>query len=93
MKKLSVQDTARTMRAVRKQLKLTQIFVSKKLDVSQGSLSKMETAKAEPSALQWIEFCRMTGIPTDVLLRTDFKISALKPSAKAGKGKSVRARA
>lgn len=78
-KKISVQDTARVMRAVRKQLKLTQVFVSKKLSVSQGSLSKMETGKAEPSALQWMEFCRMTAIPMDALLRDDFKISSLKP--------------
>lgn len=84
-KKLSLQDTARTMKAVRKQLKLTQVFVSKKLAVSQGSLSKMETGKAEPSALQWMEFCRMTGIPMDILLRDDFKIASLKPVK--GKGR------
>jgi DNA-binding XRE family transcriptional regulator len=84
-KKLSVQDTAKVMKAVRKQLKLTQVFVSKKLGVSQGSLSKMETGKAEPSALQWMEFCRMTAIPMDVLLRDDFKIASLKPVK--GKGR------
>ncbi len=93
MKKLTIQDTAKTMRAVRKQLKLTQVFVSKKLAISQGSLSKMETAKAEPSALQWLEFCRMTGIPTDILLRSDFKIASLKPvAAKGAKLRQARAR-
>jgi transcriptional regulator with XRE-family HTH domain len=84
-KKISVQDTAKVIRAVRKQLKLTQIFVSKKLSVSQGSLSKMETGKAEPSALQWMEFCRMTGIPMDILLRDDFKIASLKPVKAKGR--------
>ncbi len=92
MKKITVQDTARTMRAVRKQLKLTQVFVSKKLAISQGSLSKRETAKAEPSALQWLEFCRMTGIPTDILTRSDFKIASLKPTAAKGKQRQARVR-
>ena len=82
MKKLTVKDTATMMRSVRKQLKLTQILVSKKLGVSQGSLSKMETAKAEPSALQWLEFCQLTGIPADVLYRKGFKVSSLKAKRK-----------
>lgn len=84
-KRISVQDTARMIRTVRKHLKLTQIFVSKKLGVSQGSLSKMETGKAEPSALQWMEFCRMTGVPMDVLVRDDFKLTSLKPVKAKGR--------
>jgi|GEM_PF-6006709 len=78
-KKITVNDTARVIRTARKHLKLTQVLVSKKLGVSQGSLSKMETAKAEPSALQWMEFCRMTGVPMDALVRDDFKVTSLKP--------------
>lgn len=77
-RKITPADTARILRSVRKQLRLTQIFVSKKLGVSQGSLSKMETAKAEPSAIQWLEFCRMTGIPADVVFRPEFNVRSLK---------------
>ncbi|MCM2324194.1 MAG: helix-turn-helix domain-containing protein [Oligoflexia bacterium] len=84
-RRITVQDTARVLRGVRKQLKLTQVVVSKKMGISQGSLSKMETAKAEPSAIQWMEFCRTTGIPTDVLFRDDFNIGALKPLMDKGK--------
>lgn len=90
-RKLTVDDTARVLRAVRKQLKLTQVFVSKKMGISQGSLSKMETGKAEPSALQWMEFCRVTGIPADALLRDGFSANSLKPAGKA-KASKVRAR-
>ncbi|MCM2278183.1 MAG: helix-turn-helix domain-containing protein [Oligoflexia bacterium] len=84
-RKITVQDTARILRGVRKQLKLTQVIVSKKMGISQGSLSKMETAKAEPSAIQWMEFCRTTGIPTDALFRDDFNIGALKPINEKGR--------
>ena len=78
-KKITVQDTSKLIRGVRKHLKLTQVLVSKKLGVSQGSLSKMETGKAEPSAIQWVEFCRLTGVPMDALVRDDFKVASLKP--------------
>lgn len=89
-KKISVSDIAVLMRGARKQLKLTQVFVSKKLNVSQGSLSKMETAKAEPSALQWLEFCRLTGIPADAMFRSDFKIASLKPAARGAKARKTK---
>jgi DNA-binding XRE family transcriptional regulator len=46
----------------RKRLGLTQIQVAEKLGISQSFLSKLENAKAEPSALQWLQFCEITQI-------------------------------
>jgi transcriptional regulator with XRE-family HTH domain len=46
----------------RKRLGLTQIQVAEKLGISQSFLSKLENAKAEPSALQWLHFCELTQI-------------------------------
>lgn len=66
--RVSLEEMGRLIRAVRKQRNLTQQFLADRLGISQSALSKIETAKAEPSALQWLEFCDLTGTPADVLL-------------------------
>ena len=61
-------EVADVLRSTRKKLGLTQIDLAKVMGISQSALSKMENAKLEPSARQWLEFCRATGIRADVLL-------------------------
>jgi DNA-binding XRE family transcriptional regulator len=53
---------AAALKTHRKRLGLTQIQVAEKLGISQSFLSKLENAKAEPSALQWLHFCELTQI-------------------------------
>lgn len=53
---------AAALKTHRKRLGLTQIQVAEKLGISQSFLSKLENAKAEPSALQWLQFCELTQI-------------------------------
>ena len=53
---------AAALKTHRKRLGLTQIQVAEKLGISQSFLSKLENAKAEPSALQWLHFCEITQI-------------------------------
>ena len=89
-KKLTLEELSHVMRTVRRHLDLTQMYVAEKLEISQGSLSKMESGKAEPSALQWFAFCQMTGLPMDVLVRNDFKLDALKPVSRGRKSSGGR---
>ena len=84
-KKISLEEISHVMRTVRRHLDLTQMYVAEKLEISQGSLSKMESGKAEPSALQWFSFCQLTGLPMDVMVRNDFKLDALKPAPRGRK--------
>jgi transcriptional regulator with XRE-family HTH domain len=55
-------QVAAALKTHRKRLGLTQIQVAEKLGISQSFLSKLENAKAEPSALQWLHFCELTQI-------------------------------
>ena len=55
-------QVAAALKTHRKRLGLTQIQVAEKLGISQSFLSKLENAKAEPSALQWLQFCELTQI-------------------------------
>ena len=66
-KTLTAKDTGRALYLIRKRLGLNQLEVAGILGVSQGAVSKMENAKLEPSAIQWLEFCRRTQVPADVL--------------------------
>lgn len=59
---------AALMRAARKKMRLTQVEVSKRLQISQSALSKIESGLLIPSAPQWFEFCEMTGISADSLM-------------------------
>ena len=62
-------QVAAALKTNRKRLGLTQIQVAEKLGISQSFLSKLENAKAEPSALQWLHFCELTQIdPRCVML-------------------------
>lgn len=59
---------AALMRAARKKRDLTQVEVSKRLQISQSALSKIESGLLIPSAPQWFEFCQLTDISADSLL-------------------------
>lgn len=56
------------MRAARKQLGFTQEEIAGRLEISQSALSKLEHGALIPSAPQWFEFCRITGISTESLM-------------------------
>lgn len=61
------QKIASLMRASRKRAGMTQVEVSKVLQISQSALSKIESGILIPSAPQWFEFCGTTGISPDSL--------------------------
>lgn len=63
-----VKKIGRLMKVSRKGAHLTQVEVSKKLGIEQGTLSKMENGILMPSAVQWFDFCRIVKIDTDCLL-------------------------
>jgi transcriptional regulator with XRE-family HTH domain len=65
------------MRAARKASSLTQVEVAKELQISQSALSKLEHGILVPSAIEWFDFCRITGIPADSLVTGT--IERLKP--------------
>jgi transcriptional regulator with XRE-family HTH domain len=58
---------ANLMRAARKRSGMTQVEVSKILQISQSALSKIESGILIPSAPQWFEFCGATKISPDSL--------------------------
>ncbi len=62
-------ELAAALRSNRKRLGLTQIQVAEKLGISQSFLSKLENAKAEPTALQWLKFCEITQIDPSCVLK------------------------
>jgi transcriptional regulator with XRE-family HTH domain len=62
-------ELAAALRSNRKRLGLTQIQVAEKLGISQSFLSKLENAKAEPTALQWLRFCEITQIDPSCVLK------------------------
>src|SRR5277367_1488082 len=86
-------QVAAALKTHRKRLGLTQIQVADKLGISQSFLSKLENAKAEPSALQWLHFCELTQIdPRCVLpskqtmvepMRTESRAEAPRPAMMA----------
>jgi transcriptional regulator with XRE-family HTH domain len=53
------------MKNLRKKKGITQVELSSRLGISQATLSKMENGLAEPTALQWFEFCRLMKIRLD----------------------------
>ncbi len=59
---------SKTMLDARKKLGLTQAFVASQIGISQGALSKMERGLLVPSAIQWLEFCRLAKIQPDSFL-------------------------
>lgn len=66
--KLTAAKSARLMRAMRKELGLSQQQVAAELQISQGTLSKMENQLLMPSAHEWLSFCVLAKIPPDSLL-------------------------
>jgi transcriptional regulator with XRE-family HTH domain len=60
-----VQALAKAMFDGRKERGLTQAAVAGHIGISQGALSKMERGLLVPSAIQWVEFCRLTKVRVD----------------------------
>jgi transcriptional regulator with XRE-family HTH domain len=58
---------AEIMHQARKEKGLTQQQVAQAMTISQSALSKMENGKLIPSAIEWFDFCRATGIAADSL--------------------------
>ena len=52
----------------RKSLGLNQEQLADKLDMSQGTLSKLERAQQIPSLITWLKFCDILNITPDVIL-------------------------
>ncbi len=50
---------------LRKKRGVTQVELAARLGISQATLSKMENGLAEPTAVQWFEFCRLMKIRLD----------------------------
>jgi len=67
--RVSVEDVARILHALRKKKGLTQKAVADELGISQSNFSKMENALLEPSAIQWMTFCQLMGVNTDLVLQ------------------------
>jgi transcriptional regulator with XRE-family HTH domain len=59
---------SKQMLEARKTSGLTQAQVATSIGVSQGALSKMERGILVPSAIQWVEFCKLTQTATDLFL-------------------------
>lgn len=64
-KQTLVSALAKVMFDARKERGLTQAAVASHIGISQGALSKMERGLLVPSAIQWVEFCRLTKIKID----------------------------
>ena len=70
------QNIARALKTGRKKLGMSQIEMSKALGISQSSISKLEAAILEPSAIDWIRFCLITSTPPDVFLKEEAEVFA-----------------
>ncbi len=75
-KPVLVASLAKVMHEARKTMGFTQSFVATHIGISQGALSKMERGLLVPSAIQWVEFCRLTKTRVDSFMPA--------PSAKEG---------
>ena len=67
--KITVEDVARVLKTLRKKKNMTQKAVADELGISQSNFSKMENGLLEPSAIQWMIFCQLTGISAELLLQ------------------------
>ena len=65
------QNIARALKTGRKKLGMSQIEMSKVLGISQSSISKLEAAILEPSAIDWIRFCQISATPPDVFMKEE----------------------
>ena len=60
--------TAKILKAIRKYYGISQIDLSKKLGIRQGTLSKLESNLLELSARQWIEFCTEYKLDPNIII-------------------------
>jgi transcriptional regulator with XRE-family HTH domain len=67
--KVTVEDVARILHSLRKKKGMTQKSVADELGISQSNFSKMENALLEPSAIQWMTFCQLMGVATDLIIQ------------------------
>lgn len=66
--KVAVEDVARVLNTLRKKKGMTQKAIAAELGISQSNFSKMENGLLEPSAIQWMTFCQIMGVSTDLIL-------------------------
>jgi transcriptional regulator with XRE-family HTH domain len=67
--RITVEDVARVLHALRKKKGMTQKAVADELGISQSNFSKMENSLLEPSAIQWMTFCQLMGVSTELILQ------------------------
>jgi transcriptional regulator with XRE-family HTH domain len=67
--KITVEEVSRILHSLRKKKGMTQKAVADELGISQSNFSKMENALLEPSAIQWMTFCQIMGVSTDLILQ------------------------
>lgn len=56
------------LREVRKAFGLTQVEFAEELGASQSHVSKLENGIAYPTVFEWLRFCTLYGIPSDVAI-------------------------
>ena len=54
------------IREERRARNLTQQEVAKQLQVTQGSLSKLENGESAPNVVVWLRFCSSFGLPENI---------------------------
>ena len=76
---------------VRKSRSLSQQDMAKSLKISQPHLSKIENGQARPGVIEWLAFCEVYDVPTELALEAkEFAtfISALKSAQSRKQGAS-----
>lgn len=64
---LLVRQISKIMKTERKARGLSQTLIAKEMGISQSALSKMENGKSTPSLVEWLDFCRITGLTIDAV--------------------------
>jgi transcriptional regulator with XRE-family HTH domain len=56
------------IREVRKSVGMTQVDLAKEMQISQGTLSKLENGLLVPSVIEWYRLCNCTGLSYDSIV-------------------------
>ncbi|HLD99336.1 MAG TPA: helix-turn-helix transcriptional regulator [Bdellovibrionota bacterium] len=75
--KAAASKIAKVIKTARKHRALTQHNVAEHLGVSQSAVSKMENGLVIPSAIQWYDFCVLTGIRAESLCSGEMEFTNL----------------
>jgi transcriptional regulator with XRE-family HTH domain len=78
---ITVEDVASVLHDLRKKKMMTQQAVAEKLGMSQSNFSKMENAVLEPSVIQWITFCQLMGVKSDLIIQEKNAKKMIAPEA------------